>query len=315
MKTLVRTILLIGIAGSVFVSCEKGNDTNPFDDQDVNQDTVKLNIIDPEPASIAGIYQNVFKPTCANSGCHDGTFDPDFRTMESSYNTLLFQEPIKNDGNYLYRVEPGNPNRSVLMARLENRLTPFMPIQVDPDSDWPEKGDEYIQNIRDWIAAGAPDITGTVRQENYPAPVLLGAGAEVDQDWQIRLGGTGPLLLNDSIKSAQFYFAFKHDVIDPEDFTYNQVAFSTIPDNFHDSVAIKLPLEVLSTPLKERGFYGDQVDYTHRVNIDPMSILDPAVDQWYFRVYVQDDKNPVTEIPTDNGIFYIKSYMSFQWSR
>jgi hypothetical protein len=40
--------------------------------------------------------------TCANSGCHDGTFEPDFRTLEGSYNTLLFirqsrtirQEPL-----------------------------------------------------------------------------------------------------------------------------------------------------------------------------------------------------------------------------
>lgn len=315
MKSVTQILLLFAICGLLLSSCEKGNDTNPFDDQNVNQDTVKLEIIDPEPASIAGIYQNVFKPTCANSGCHDGTFDPDFRTMESSYNTLLFQEPIKNDGNYLYRVEPGNVQRSALMARLENRLTPVMPIQVDPDSDWPEKGDEYIEHIRQWIEAGAPDITGTVRQKNYPAPVLLGAGARVGQDWQVRLGGTGPLLLNDSIEQARFYFAFKHDEIDPVDFTYNQVAFSPVPDNFHDSIAIKLPLEILQTPLKERGFYGEQVDYTHSVSIQLNTILDLTVDQWYFRVYVQDDKNPVTEIPTDNGIFYIKSYMSFQWSR
>ena len=294
------------------MACNKDDQPNPFDNQDVNQDTVRLEIIDPEPASIAGIYQNVFKPTCANSGCHDGTFDPDFRTMESSYNTLIYQEPIKNDGTFKYRVLPGNPERSVIMARLEDRISPSMPIQIEPDSDWPSKGDEYIQNIRDWIAAGAPDIMGNVRQQNHPAPILDGAGATVDQNWQPRIRGTGPILIKDSVEQASFYFAFRHDNMDPRQFTYNQIAFSSRPDVF-DSTAVIYPLEVLSVPRKERGFYGNEVEYTHRVTIDTLSSMDVSQGQWYFRVYVQDDKNPVTEIPTDNGIFYIKSYMSFQW--
>lgn len=313
-KTQFLSVLLIVILMIMFGACEKDNPGNPFDGSDVNQDTVRLEIVDPEPASIAGIYQNVFKPTCANIGCHDGTFEPDFRTMESAYNTLVFQEPIKNDGNYSYRVEPGDPSKSALMARLEDRLSPAMPIQLEPDSDWPEKGDEYIQNIRDWIAAGAPDITGTVRQKNYPAPILLGAGAEVEGKWSVRLGGTGPILINDTAKTAVFYFAFRHEEIDPRQFRNNELAFSSSPEGF-DSTAIKLPLEIISTPHRERGFYGEIVDYTHRAELDLNMLTDPSQTQCYFRVYVQDDQNPITEIPTDNGIFYIKSYMSFQWTK
>ena len=36
-------------------------------------------------------------PTCANSGCHDGTFEPDFRTVGSSWNTLVNHPVIAND--------------------------------------------------------------------------------------------------------------------------------------------------------------------------------------------------------------------------
>ena len=59
-------------------------------------------------------------PHCANSGCHDGSFEPDFRTIESSYNTLVYQPVIKNnpDGNYQFRVKAGNIDESVLYARL-----------------------------------------------------------------------------------------------------------------------------------------------------------------------------------------------------
>jgi len=31
----------------------------------------------------------------------------------------------------------------------------IMPLAVDPDSDWESQKETYIQNIRDWIQAGA----------------------------------------------------------------------------------------------------------------------------------------------------------------
>jgi hypothetical protein len=72
-------------------------------------------------------------------------------------------------------------------------------------------------------------------------------------------------------------------------------------------------LQILPSPRFERGFYGDIVAYTHYIDIHPDEDFDALQQQWFFRVYVQDDQNPVTEIPTDNGIYYIKRYMSFRW--
>ena len=77
-------------------SCTK-DEKNPFDDLDnfPPEDTTQIENVDP--ASFVGLHQNIFKPTCANSGCHDGTFEPDFRTIESSYNTLVLHTIVKNN--------------------------------------------------------------------------------------------------------------------------------------------------------------------------------------------------------------------------
>lgn len=307
MRILLSCILSI----LLFFACDKPDPVNPFNGQVVNQDTVGFEITDPEPNSFAGIYHNILKPTCANVGCHDGTFEPDYRTIGSAYNTLVYQVPIKNNGNYSFRVEPFNPQRSVILARLNNFLTPQMPIQIEPDSDWPEKKSEYINNIQTWISNGAPDIMGNIRQINYPAPVLLGAGATESDVWMTRSGGTGPLIMPESATDVRLYFAFRHDELQPEELQYNRVAFSIYPD---ESGAQELPLQILASPRYERGFYGDLVAYTHYLDIIPVTDFDHEEDQWFFRVYVQDDQNPVTEIPTDYGIYYIKNYMSFRWA-
>jgi hypothetical protein len=73
------------------LSCQKNEvPENPFNNYTPNQDTVKFIYQDPDSFSIAGLYTYIFKPTCANVGCHDGTFEPDFRTLESAYNSLVF---------------------------------------------------------------------------------------------------------------------------------------------------------------------------------------------------------------------------------
>lgn len=297
---------------TVSMGCKPDDPVNPFDGQTFNQDTVRLEITNAEPNSIAGIYQNIFKPTCANSGCHDGTFEPDYRTLESAYNTLVYQTPIKNNGLFDYRVEPYNPQRSALMARLNNILTPAMPIQVDPGSEWPAKQAEYIENIRTWIANGAPDITGNVRDINAPAPILQGAGASESDTWLAREGGIGPILIRPQATAVRLYFSFRHDAMDPADLSYNRITFSANPDDF--AGAAERQLQILDTPRMERGFFGTIVPFTHYIDINPSAEFTTGLTQWYFRVYVQDQTHPITEIPTDNGIFYIKRYMSFRWA-
>ncbi len=145
--------------GIVFLSCQKDH-TNPYDEQDLPNNGSDTVLVDLPATSFAGIHANILSPTCARSGCHDGNFEPDFRTIEGSYNTLVDHPIIKNDpqNTYQVRVKPGNPDQSLLFARLTFDIdgnSGLMPLSVDSGSDWEEKKEDYIQNIKDWIQQGA----------------------------------------------------------------------------------------------------------------------------------------------------------------
>lgn len=145
----------------ILSACQKDDD-DPFGNVNgENPNEMMPPVLDP--TSIEGLHQNIFRPTCANSGCHDGTFEPDFRTVESTYNTLVNHPVIKNDpqNSFEFRVVPNNVAASQLVARITYDIdgnSGIMPLTVEPDSDYPAMREEYMQNIRDWIAAGAQNV-------------------------------------------------------------------------------------------------------------------------------------------------------------
>lgn len=157
----ISTILFCSILGiCLCYACQKDPVVNPFDDQEQPDNSLDSSAVDLDPISFNGLHANIFSKTCARSGCHDGNFEPDFRTIESSYNTLVDHPIIKNNpqGAYEVRVKPGNVSQSVLVARLTMDIdgnSGVMPLAVDPDSDWEEKKEMYIQNVKDWIQNGA----------------------------------------------------------------------------------------------------------------------------------------------------------------
>ena len=121
MRNLLQLSALVLALSLVALSCKNNDDPpNPFDDPSVQPPADTVEVINFDPNSFEGIHYNVFQYTCANSGCHDGTFEPDFRSIEASYNTLVYQPVIKNDagGSFTYRVAPGDAANSVLYHRL-----------------------------------------------------------------------------------------------------------------------------------------------------------------------------------------------------
>lgn len=141
-------------------ACQKNDHVNPYDEQELPENTLDSTGVNLDPTSFDGLHANIFSKSCAVSGCHDGNFEPDFRTIESSYNTLVDQPIIKNDpqNTYEVRVKPGNPTQSVLVARMTFDIdgnSGIMPLVIDTNSDWAEKKEEYIQNVKDWIQKGA----------------------------------------------------------------------------------------------------------------------------------------------------------------
>lgn len=159
-------LVLLGIM--VFVACHK-EFTNPY--EGITAPTPQDSIApDAYPyGSFAWLHANIFKTTCANSGCHDGTFEPDFRTIYSSYNSLVYRPVISNDfqNTYQYRVVPGDTVHSLLHARLYHELpnsSGIMPLVVDASSQWESRMNEFRNAIDAWILDGAKDMF------NHPAP-------------------------------------------------------------------------------------------------------------------------------------------------
>ncbi len=154
-----------------FFACKKDKEVepNPFEDASVQPPVTQTNIYNPNPASFEYLYHNIFKPTCANSNCHDGAFEPDFRTITSSYNTLVYAPVVSNPNinTYTYRVLPGNADASVIRHRLtqipaagpgtfgQGRM-PF----IDTNYKFSASGSANIQSVINWINGGAKDIFG-----------------------------------------------------------------------------------------------------------------------------------------------------------
>lgn len=309
MKYTLPILLLVLLAGS----CSKYDPDNPFGQGDPT-DPTDTTTVQPDMRSIAGLHARIFVPTCANSGCHDGTFEPDFRTIESTYNTLVYHPIIKNDpqGSFDFRVVPGNPEASQLMARLTYDIdgqSGIMPLIVDPGAEWHTRGPEFVQYIRDWIQDGARDIFGQSYSLLDAVPYMRGVMGKVGAlNMERAEGGAGALRIPQSVSELTLYFSLADDKTLPLNLEVNQIRFSSGPDDFAGKPS--LPLEVLGQPVNGKGFTEPQVAYTHRITIDPRQYA--ALGQtMFFRIYVQDSGNPVTEIPTNAGAYYIKNYFSF----
>jgi hypothetical protein len=104
------------------------------------------------------IQADVFTPTCATGGCHDdvtraGTLR--LTTAEDSYDELV--DVVSTCASRI-RVVPGDPDASYLLHKLGDGPAPcgtVMPINA------PALSAAELQDIRDWIAAGAAPPAGS----------------------------------------------------------------------------------------------------------------------------------------------------------
>ena len=151
-------------------SCKKEETPdNPYDNVNYNnggnQDSV------PDPASITGLHKNIFFPKCANPGCHDGTFEPDFRTVQSSFSTLIYmgvnKKTLDSVNFFNYRVIPNNEATSFLIERLTTSTSDYMP------SNGVRLGSTDMGNIRKWIQDGCPDVDGVLPLKPNLHQILL----------------------------------------------------------------------------------------------------------------------------------------------
>jgi hypothetical protein len=216
-------------------SCRKT--ANPFDEivRPIDSTHVSLPF---DSTSITGLYRLIFKEKCAIPSCHGGTFEPDFRTPQSSWSTLVWAPVIKNTPDYRFhfRVIPGDFKNSWLHERCvtDDPILGRMPRYADALSA------RELYFIKKWILDGAKDVNGnTIPQPNLNARIWdVGAWGPNGQLDTNRTSWAAPFFVpaNSIISLNPYFFDSETPVKDLKDV---KLLLSSDP-NFATSIEIPL---------------------------------------------------------------------------
>ncbi len=296
--------LLVCLCGMFLSACTKEETPqNPFDGVNYNGGQAEDSV--PDPCSITGLHKNIFFPKCAVPGCHDGTFEPDFRTVQSTFSTLVYMGvnkfTVDSVAFFNYRVIPGDINGSFLMERLLTSTSDYMPsngVRL-PTSD--------LNNIRQWIADSCPDVNGLIPHKPNLPPNIIGYIAADQQFVRIDTNRLGGVSFNPFIapSNATVYLpvvaldtADGTSATDPANFTVHEVKFSTMKDDFLSAITLNA---TWFSPIPVNAW---------QVSVN--TGLWPVGTIVYFRIYMNDgfQPNPVF-FPRNNSMDYFKTYYSF----
>lgn len=262
--------------------------------------------------TIQGLHAGLLKPTCANSGCHDGNFEPDFRTVESSYYSLVNQEIIKadNGGQYKHRVVPFSAPKSMLPRRLLvdlNGNSGIMPLSLESNSNYPVEKDSWVSRINDWIDAGAKDWLGkTPTTVDFP-PQILGVQFLVGGSPVSRAGKYEAAQLSVG-QSPSIWVSLVDDNVLANNLKDVTINWSTDPANFEPINETKMtagPTKNLS------GLFSTSCDYYWNFNYDGTKHIENDV--VWFRITLSDAKNLNYQIPNNNSMFLLKTYFAIKY--
>jgi hypothetical protein len=226
----------------VLMNCTEDNlPINPYDDVDYGDSTLVIDTV--SATSFVKLHRDILGPSCNVMGCHDGSFEPDFRTVQSSYNTLVYHTIIKNNlaEDFTYRVVPGDTGLSVLHERLTNccfvNITDRMP-QDNIGNALPETD---LDAVTAWILEGAKDITGAIPNEPNNLPnvqYFLVMNATYDSTYsENRIDGLfyNPFLMPNN-EQVNFIFRVKDDQTLAKDMLLNQLSISEYSDDFSNAI-------------------------------------------------------------------------------
>jgi len=104
--------------------------------------------------TLSSIQTNILSTNCALSGCHAGPNPQQGMNLSAGETHDNVVNVPSNERPELDRVEPGNPDRSYLIHKIEGRSSIVgqrMPLGREPLSQ------EEINVLREWIANGAPE--------------------------------------------------------------------------------------------------------------------------------------------------------------
>jgi hypothetical protein len=303
--------LMISLSAVIYLfagSCKKAEITNPYTNVTDAVENDNPDIDDLPEGSFAWLHAKIFRPTCANSGCHDGTFEPEFRSIGSTYSSLVNHPTISNTPDYAfhYRVRPGMADSSFLIKRMTSfvpNTSGVMPPSYSVGDDWNNNEVYYINKIKEWINAGARDIYGQpAPAANVDAPPLVYGlvvfphnntttpySREENPPY-----GIGSIEVPSELVDV-WIFPYD-DNASPDQFESITLLASTSSNNFTGAISSTFGL---SGPVYADLFdSGSPAPFVYKATLD-LSAATPGT-YYYLRNYLDDGSQPtLTEIPND----------------
>ncbi len=286
---------------------------NPYDDIDRTNDTTTYGI-PLDSLTITYLHKKVLSTRCALPGCHDGHFEPDFRTPQSSFSTLIYAPIIKNsaDTAFDYRVIPFDTTHSVLYQRVINCCFANQNDRMPQDNISVPLPDSSLNLIASWIMRGARDMFGNVPRLPNKEPVvqyylavdtlsLLPPYAFPSLRYDtVRSGGVfyNPFMVPASKSVFYMFVVPTDDSTELGNLQYNKLKISTSADNF-------------TSALQYSASYVNVSGYKFWLLTIPTNNL-PVNDTLYMRYYVNDGNHPNnTEFPKNEMPYAYKTFWSF----
>ena len=275
---------------------------NPYDGIDYGDTTLVIDTV--SSTSFVKLHRDLLGPSCNVMGCHDGSFEPDFRTVESAYNTLVYHTIIKNNlaEDFTYRVVPGDTGLSVLHERLTNCCFVNTNDRMPQDNIGNALPEADLDAVTAWILEGAKDITGAIpNAPNNLANIKYFYVTNADYDSvysENRIGGLfyNPFLMPNN-EQVNFIFRVKDDHTIAQNLKINQLSISENIDDFSNSIIAVAYIASNSSP---------------KVFILQFNTSDLEVNKTYFMRYtVSDEEDQITTYPNNQTSFVYKNIWSF----
>ena len=164
------TAFIMGVVMIMSCNVEDELPPNPYDEIDYPTPPAPTDTLNPN--GIVSIHRDILHPRCAVPGCHDGHFEPDFRTVQSSSSTLVYSRIVKNnaDSTFAFRVVPFDTAQSVLHERITNCCFANVNDRMPQDNIGVPLESEYVTRIENWILNGAQNMFGHVADYPNQAP-------------------------------------------------------------------------------------------------------------------------------------------------
>ena len=320
-----KAIVFCLLVGITLVACKKeitriepDLPPNPFDGIDYTDGV--MDDCDIDSSSFLGLHKFIFSQTCAVPACHDGAFEPDFRTIQSAYNTLVYATPIKDvvsGKTFEHRVVPGSLDSSLL----HERVTTVDPVLGKmPLYDTLTPGE--LQAIKDWISGGALDVFGNSPTQANLQPTFFGLLAYDTDTTGVRYDTGRRDFVSPIELPAGTIVQFWPGLYDPQNtdgnfglgylLSHNKVKISDHPFTFGSAPEMTMSVEPAITPHYGPTYFDPNpiYPYYHSFSIDTDDYVKDRV--YFVRFYVKDlSHSNITEIPEDNSPIYLMTFFSF----